>query len=267
MKPKTQLRNQKTRLIVWSLLALSLTASVMAQEPSKQAALSARLAFGAEEQRSDTAIELGSLLSAHPAEQATVDALSSALQQDSSPMVRALAARAIEFSRDERFATALLASLKSERDVSVRKAAIYSLAAQRSPQIASMLLPLLKDKKQDIRAAAAFALAEIGDPVSGDSLIDLLKKRGKDEDAFARSQAARALGKMPGRLSVEALIASLSRDKFQEVRRASAKALGLIAEKQDVSVVEALKSAKLDADPYLVSAAEDALNRINSRNP
>ena len=268
MKLQKQIRNQTIRLLAWSFLALSLTASAaLAQAPSRQAALLAHLASGNEEQRADVAIELGSLLSVNPAEQATVDAMGNLLQRDSSPMVRALAARAIEFSRDERFVTALLASLKAERDISVRKAAIYALAVQRSPQIAGALLPLLKDKKQEIRAAAAFALAEVGDPVSRDSLIDLLKKRGKDEDAFARSQAARALGKIPDRSSVESLIASLSRDKSPEVRRASAKALGLIAEKQDATVMEALKSAKLDADPYLVSAAEEALNRINSRTP
>ncbi|MDX2043725.1 MAG: HEAT repeat domain-containing protein [Acidobacteriota bacterium] len=265
-------QNQKIRQAFWSLLALWLTASVvLAQVPGRtdslQAELLARLASGNEEQRADAVIELGSRLSAISAEPATVDALSNLLQRDASPMVRSLTARAIEFSRDDRFVTALLAGLKSEREISVRKATIYALAFQKSSQVVGALLPLLKDKKQEIRAAVVLALAEIGDPISKDSLIDLLKKRSKDEDIFARNQAARALGNMPGQASVDALIASLNRDKSQEVRRASAQALGMIASKQDAKVVEALKFARQDVDPYLVSVAETALSRIISRNP
>lgn len=256
------------RLIVSSMMVLSMTIGVaLAQEPSKQSVLLTRLASGNEDQRADVVIELGSMLSAYAAEQATVDALSQSLRRDSSPLVRALAARAMELSRDERFVPTLLASLKTEKDISIRKAAIYALAYQRSSQVVGALLPLLKDKKQDIRAAATFALAEIGDPIVRDSLIDLLRKRGKDEDIFARSQAARGLGKMADPASIEALIVALNRDKAQDVRRASAQALGLIAGKQDAKAVEALESAKLDGDPYLVSAAETALSRINSRNP
>ncbi|MBL8191342.1 MAG: HEAT repeat domain-containing protein [Acidobacteria bacterium] len=260
------------RLIVGSMMVLGLAAGVaLAQEPSKQAALLTRLASGNEDQRADVVIELGSMLSAYPAEQTTVDALSQTLRRDSSPLVRALAARAMELSRDERFVTTLLASLKTEKDISIRKASIYALAYQRSSQVVGqvvgILLPLMKDKKQDIRAAATFALAEIGDPIARDSLIDLLEKRGKDEDIFARSQAARGLGKMADPESIEALIVALNRDKAQDVRRASAQALGLIAGKQDAKAVEALESAKHDVDPYLVSAAETALSRINSRNP
>lgn len=256
------------RLIVGSMMVLSMTIGVaLAQEPSKQSVLLTRLTSGNEDQRADVVIELGSMLSAYVAEQATVDALSQALRRDSSPLVRALAARAMELSRDERFVPTLLASLKTEKDISIRKAAIYALAYQRSSQVVGALLPLLKDKKQDIRAAATFALAEIGDPIARDSLIGLLEKRGKDEDIFARSQAARGLGKMADPESIGALIAALNRDKALGVRRASAQALGLIAGKQDAKAVEALESAKLEVDPYLVSAAESALSRINSRNP
>ncbi len=255
------------RLIVWSLLMLIMTGGAFSQEPSKQVALLARLTAGNEDQRADVVIELGSMLSAYVAEQATVDGLSQILRRDSSPLVRALSARAMELSRDARFVPTLLASLKTEKDISIRKATIYALAYQPSSQVVATLLPLLKDKKQDIRAAAAFALAEIGDPIAKDSLIDLLKKRGKDEDIFARSQAARGLGKMADQESIEALTVSLDRDKAQDVRRASAQALGFIARKQDVEAVEALESAKLDLDPYLVSAAEIALSRINAKNP
>lgn len=266
-----QFQQVKIRLIVFPWLALILVVGVApAQEAgkneSRQAMLLVRLASANEEQRADVIIEFASLLSVAVAEQAAVDALSDLLQREASPMIRALTARAIELSRDGRFVPALLASLKTERDIAVRKATIYALAFQKSSQIVGALLPLLKDKKQEIRAAVVFALAEIGDPISKDSLIDLLKKRSKDEDIFARSQAARALGKMPDQASVDVLIASLNRDKSQEVRRASAQALGMIASKQDDKAVEALKFARQDVDPYLVSVAETALSRIISRN-
>lgn len=265
-------QNQNIRLIVLSLSVMVLAVGVaVAQQSggtdSRQSSLVANLSSVNEEQRADSLIELGSLLSVYPAEPGTVDALSNLLQRDSSPMVRALAARAMELSRGERFSTVLLAGLKTERDISVRKATIYALAFQRSPQIVGVLLPLLKDKKQEIRAGSAFALAEIGDPISKDSLIDLMKKRGKDEDIFARGQAARGLGKMPDQSTIEALTASLNRDKSQEVRRASANSLGLIASSQNDKAVEALKSTKLDSDPYLVLVAEVALTRVNSRKP
>lgn len=245
--------------------------AALAQEPlnaqSRQAQLLARLASGSEDQRADAVIELGAMLSAYPVEPATIESLGNLLQRDSSPIVRALTARAIEFNRDEKFAPILLASLKAERELPVRKAIVYALAFQRSPQVVAALVPLLKDKKQDIRAVASFALAEIADSASKIALIDVLKKRSKDEDVFARTQAARALGKMADQAAIDALTASLLRDKSSEVRRACAQSLGVIAGKQDIPALEALKTAKLGADPYLVAAAETALSRINARNP
>lgn len=263
-------QTQKNWLIFWAF-AVSFIANVaLAQEPSKiqssQAVLLTRLASGSEEQRVDAVIELGSMLSVYKAEQQTIESLGSLLQKDSSLMVRALAARAMELSRDDKFTSALLASLKIERELSVRKAIVYALAFHRSGQVVSALTPLLKDKKQEIRAVAAFALAEIADPASTTALIDLLKKRGKDEDVFARSQAARGLGRLADKSSLDALANSLLRDKSSEVRRACAQSLGLIANNQDMQALEALKAAKLDADPYLVLTAETALNRVNARN-
>lgn len=263
-------QTQKNWLIFWAF-AVSFIANVaLAQEPSKiqssQAVLLTRLASGSEEQRVDAVIELGSMLSVYKAEQQTIESLGSLLQKDSSLMVRALAARAMELSRDDKFTSALLASLKIERELSVRKAIVYALAFHRSAQVVSALTPLLKDKKQEIRAVAAFALAEIADPASTTALIDLLKKRGKDEDVFARSQAARGLGRLADKSSLDALANSLLRDKSSEVRRACAQSLGLIANNQDMQALEALKAAKLDADPYLVLTAEIALNRVNARS-
>jgi HEAT repeat protein len=160
-----------------------------------------------------------------------------------------------------------MASLNGEREVAVRKAIIYSLARYRSSQITSALISLLKDKAPEIRGAASFALAEIGDITSSDALLEILQKRQNDEDAFARSQAARALGKIGDRSAIEVLINSLMRDKYAEVRREAARALGFLAHKQDSKVIEAVREATLQADPYLANVAREVLDKVSTRNP
>jgi HEAT repeat protein len=148
----------------------------------------------------------------------------------------------------------------------VRKAIIYALARYPQAPVTSALIPFLKDKKPELRAAAAFALAEIGDASSAPALAEVLRKRGKDEDAFARSQAARGLGGVGGREAVNSLLEALTRDKSQEVRREAARALGRIATKQEVRVIEALRAATTSNDPYLATAADEAMASINLRN-
>ncbi|MGH9803166.1 MAG: HEAT repeat domain-containing protein, partial [Blastocatellia bacterium] len=244
--------------------SLALAQEVADSRQAKEERLVAMLASGNEEQKLEAAIELGSLLSATTqATQQTVSSLGNVLGRDSSAVIRSLAARAMELSRDDRFVSVLLSSLNSEREVAVRKTIIYALARHNSTQVVAALLPGLKDRQQDIRAAAAYALAEIGDPASADSLIELLGKRGKDEDAFARSQAARGLGKMGNRAAIDDLLKALNRDKSSEVRRESVRSLGQIANVQDVKIVEALKLAKLESDPYLAALAASALERLS----
>ncbi|MGH9855463.1 MAG: HEAT repeat domain-containing protein, partial [Blastocatellia bacterium] len=230
-----------------------------------------------EEQRIDAITRIGALWSAapDPVELPVVTALGNSLQQDSSPVVRALAARALEIIGGNqssgqsagRAVQALIAALGTEREVAVRKAIIYALARYPQPPVTTALVPLLKDKKAELRAAAAYALAENGDSTSAQALTEVLRRGGKDEDAFARSQAARALGRIGGHDSIDPLIEALIRDRSQEVRREAARALGRIATRQDAKVIEALRGATLSNDPYLVIAADSAISSINSRNP
>lgn len=250
------------KIFCLSLFAVVVAASPVLAQDSRQEQLVKLLAAGNDEQRLDAVIELGVMLSATKSEPQTISSLENTLQRDASAVIRALAANAMESSRDEKFVPVLLSSLTSEREVAVSKAIIYALARHRSAQIVATLLPRLKDKKQDIRAAAAFALAEIGDTNSAQALIELLKKRGKDEDAFARSQAAIGLGKIGDRAAIDVLLNALNRDKSSEVRRESARSLGQIANGQDRRVIEALKQARLQSDPYLVAFAESALERL-----
>jgi HEAT repeat protein len=235
-----------------------------------------RLTSGDEEQRIDSLVRICSLLRDEPdaIETQVITSLVAVLQRDTSPVVRALAARSLEIcagnlsvDQGDESVAALLAALGKEREVAARKAIIYALARYPRPQVTSALIPFLKNKRSELRAAAAYALAETGDPASAQALAELLRRGAKDEDAFARSEAARGLGRVGGHDSIDLLINALSNDGSQEVRREAALALGRIATSQDVKAIEALRNATLSNDPYLVSAAENAIANINSRNP
>src|SRR5262252_931594 len=234
-----------------------------------------RLASGDEEQRIDSLVRLCALLRDDPGsiETSVIESLGAALRRDSSPIVRALAARALEIcagnpgGHGHEASAALLAALGKERELAARKAIIYALARYPQPQVTSALVPFLKNKHSELRAAAAYALAEAGDPASAPALAELLRRGAGDEDAFARSQAARGLGRVGGRDSIDLLTNVLSNDKSQEVRREAAISLGRMATSQDAKAIEALRNATLSNDPYLVNAAENAIANINSRNP
>ncbi|MBO0724831.1 MAG: HEAT repeat domain-containing protein [Blastocatellia bacterium] len=246
---------------------------------SRQELLS-RLASGDEEQRIDSVVRLSALLRDDPEaiETSVITSLGAALQRDPSPVVRALTAMALEIcagnqagnqggGRSDEAVAALLAALGKERDLAAQKAIIYALARYPQPRVTSALIPFLKNRRSELRAAAAYALAEAGDPASAQALAEVLRRGGKDEDAFARSQAVRGLGRIGGRDSIDLLTDALSDDKSQEVRREAALSLGRIATSQDAKAIEALRKATLSNDPYLVSAAEEAIVSVNLRNP
>lgn len=237
-----------------------------------------QLASGSEEERLDAAAHLVVMCSAAPAPSgatpglneenfSAVTALALALRKDDSSVVRALAARALEVCGDARAAEPLMSALGEEREIAVRKAIIYALARHPSPQAATQLIPLLKDKQPDIRGAAAFALAEIRDPTSAAALLDLLKGRRKDEDAFARAQAARGLGSIGDRTAIDPLLTALRKDDASDVRREAARALGRLANSQDGKVIEAVRAAQSSSDPYLTAIAAEAITAISARAP
>jgi HEAT repeat protein len=240
-----------------------------AQEPasSLQAQLISRLAAAEEEARMDAAVNLGALFTLAPgaAAEPAIAALGRALHNDSSPVVRALAARGLALAGDARAVPALLTALGRERERAVRKAIIYALAPHRDPQITAALIPLLKDKEVEIRATAAYALAEAADPQAASALIAVLGLRRKDEEAFARSEAARGLGRIGGSGAVAPLVAALTGEEAHEVRREATLALGRLASKRDTAAIEALRAATRAEDPYLSREAIAALAAINAR--
>jgi HEAT repeat protein len=258
------------------LLSLPLSVETLGRQAdqqtnSSQKELLSRLASGDEEERIDAIARIGALWRDRPTsvDASIIATIGNSLQQDSSPVVRALAARALEASagsHSDAVAT-LIAAFGKEREVAVRKAIIYALARHPQPQVTTALIPVLNDRNSELRATAAYALAESGDSAIERPMIEVLRRRGKDEDAFARSQAARGLGRIGGRDSIDPLLEALTRDKSQEVRREAARALGQIASKRDAKVIEALRDAALSNDPYLAGAADNAIASINSRNP
>lgn len=242
-------------------------AAVRSQVLQKE--LMAQLSNGSEEQRLDAASRLPGVFDASPnsASPETFDILSRTLRHDPSPVIRALLARAFETCCGQRAEPLLLEALLSEREIAVRKAIIYALARCPSSETISTLSSLLDDKKSEIRAAATYALAELGAHGTANELANVLRKRQKSEDAFARSQAARGLGRIGDPVSIDILLNSLQHDKSEEVRRESALAIGLIATKQDLKVIEILKIMEKESDPYLANAASTALTNINLRQP
>jgi HEAT repeat protein len=257
------------------ILSLGLSTSAPAQAnrgnsapAGTQERLVAGLANPDKEQRMEALVELSALFRSAPGiiTDSTIIALAETLQHDLSPVVRALAARTLELGGDANASKHLIAALVKEKEVAVRKAIAYALARYPSAPVTYALIELLKDKKQEVRAAAAYGLAESGDPLALKPLLDFLRKRDSDEDSFARSQAARGLGKIARREALDPLLKSLTHDDSGEVRREAAGALGNIATKHDLKVIDALREATLSSDPYLSSAAADALANIHSRS-
>ncbi len=265
---RTGMSNLLHGLIVVALAAaVSLSQDASSRDEDSRKSLLAQLSSGGEEQRLDAVIQLAGMFSTSSVEAdfSAITMLAIAMRNDLSPVVRALAARALEVCGDPRAAEPLVAALASEREVAVRKAIIYGLARYSNAQAAA-LIPLLKDKQPEIRGAAAYALAEIRDPASAAPLLELLRKRGKDEDAFARSQAIRALGFVGDRSAIEPMLKALTKEKWPDVRREAAYSLGRLAAASDAKVMEALREATLASDPYLTRAAEAAISAINSRS-
>jgi HEAT repeat protein len=264
-------RKRRIGVAFFFILSLCLSTNALAQEnraASLQEELVTGLAKADKEQRMEALVELSALFRSAPGiiTDSTIIALSETLQHDSSPVVRALAARTLELGGDADASGRLIAALGREKEVAVRKAIAYALARFPSLPVTQVLIDLLKDKKQELRAAAAYGLAESGDPLALKPLIDFLRKRESDEDSFARSRAVRGLGKIARREAIAPLLKSLTRDDSGEVRREAAVALGNIATKQDLKVIDALREATLSSDPYLSLAADNALANIHSRS-
>ncbi len=258
------------------LVCLSLsTISVFAQSTStltpKQLAIEKqreRLTSGDVEERRDAVMRLGNLHVAE-ASRAAMPALS-----DPSPIVRAMAAKAI-LSADPEHAVASLLPLLKDKDEFVRREASYALGRTRSRSATAALSErLLNDKEAGVRGAAAVALGDIRDEAAVISLVGVLapelssrggSKRKREQNVFVLRAAATALGKIKSRAGTAALVSVMSNEKLDsDVRREAARSLGLIG---DPSSTSSLRTVSMSAaDPYLSQLASQALKRIERSN-
>lgn len=248
-------------LILILLFAFSAAAGIRPNFPqtpspieSEVAHWAARLKLSDEEERREAVIMLSSFEG-----NAVLPALESALA-DNSPRVRAAAANSLASRRDSSIVPLLAARLTEDKVQFVRKAAAYALGAFQGAERTRALIGALTQKDLEVRGAAAVSL---GDHPDADA-ISALTNALSDKSAFVRAQAARGLG-INGRASqpaVPTLIRLLGSDGDSEVKRQAATALGLIG---DRSAIPALERARQNQDPYLVSLATDALEKIKRK--
>jgi HEAT repeat protein len=120
------------------------------------------------------------------------------------------------------------------------------------------ILVALDDASPNVRAAAAAAAGAMG-PAGRPALDRLVRAFNEDDDHNVRRAATGALAGL-GAEAVPALTAALRhRDRFTRV--AAAEALGFV-EGPAKGALPDLKQAIEEGDPLVVSAAEDAIRRI-----
>jgi len=157
--------------------------------------------------------------------------------------------------------------LTKDSSVSVRLAAVRSLAALGNRVGLRALTDALEDSDPEVRCAAAQALGDLKQTMSG---VALAKALQKDVSLDVRVAAAGSLGRTESRAAVEPLVTGLA-DKEPRVRLACAKALAAMADllasgqRGEVGltkVIEALCTALGDADVAVRAAAVDGLSLI-----
>jgi HEAT repeat protein len=236
----------------------SLTPTQAAIEKQRQ-----RLAATDPEERRDALMQLGAMHRSEASRAATTGL------SDSSPMVRAVAAKAIlSLGPDE--SVVALTPLLADKNEFVRREVAYALGLTKSSKATDGLTQvLLNDKEDGVRAAAAVALGDVGDESAVVTLANILSgdansssKRGKTEkNGFVLRAVAKSLGQIKSRAAVPALITALANEKLvEDVRREAARALGMIG---DPAAVPALRIAAASGDPYLAQAAFESLRKLN----
>ncbi|MCU0511527.1 MAG: HEAT repeat domain-containing protein [Anaerolineae bacterium] len=119
------------------------------------------------------------------------------------------------------------------------------------------LTELVRDADPGTRYLAAMALSKIGD--EAESAVPVLLVALRADDMYLRMAITAALISI-GQPAVPGLVKALF-DQKAAVRRASAKALGKIGNKD---AINALKVAAFDADPGVSRLAAEALTRLEA---
>lgn len=175
---------------------------------------------------------------------------------DSSPVIRAAAARTLADLRD---ATALkpLAEATADGDAEVRRAAVVALGKLRGKEAVPQLIKRLADEAWEVRGDAAAALGLIGDPAAIGPLFALLG----DPDGYVRSTATSALTDL-AKEDTRPLYAARLQDPNADVRLTAALALARTGSREGVPVIYAsMKSAE---DPQQRRRCIEALARMQN---
>jgi len=250
-----------------AFIAFLFTPLTFAQTDSHTALQSAievqrqRLSSSDAEERRDALMKLGSMRRAEPSRVALVGL------SDASPIVKAVAAKAIlSLGPDE--SVAALLPLLNYKDEFVRREVAYALGATKSHNATSALIGLLVNDKEDgVRSAASVALGELEDESAVVTLAGVVapelggqKSKKREKNVFVIRAAAKSLGQIKSRAGVPALLSALGNEKLdQDIRREAAHALGLIG---DPSAAPALRTAANSSDPYLAQAAVNSLKKL-----
>lgn len=175
--------------------------------------------------------------------------------ESSSPYLRANAAMALGKIGDQRAALRLISALRDE-NWRVRSNAAVAFQSLKDPAAREPLLLALEDNNVNVRNGAAISLASIGGPRVLDRLVEHLKN-----DAAARLDVARALGRLGDRKAVEPLINALD-DEDDSVRTVVAGALGVLGDGRAVDpLIKLLNDPSIDTR----SGAARALGKIGDK--
>jgi len=139
--------------------------------------------------------------------------------------------------------TALITTLRGDKDAAKRAAAAGVLGRVRGAGAADALAAALTDKDAGVRAAAADALGGLGDAAATEPLCAVATG---DKDWRARWAAAKALGVLKDERAVTALCGRLE-DKRPEVRATAAASLTAVGDVRALDPLRARYKVEKDA--------------------
>lgn len=158
----------------------------------------------------------------------------------------------------------------ADREVTVRQAAVRALwqagAVAKEANGVTRLRDALRDKDEFVRMYAARALARIG-PDAKDAVPTLLQRLRQDEERDVRKLSAKTLGLIGARAigpqlpeTVQVLSAAL-KDDYPGLREYAARSLGQLGAREAIA---ALQEITHDKDEQVRSAAVEAIQRLES---
>jgi HEAT repeat protein len=177
---------------------------------------------------------------------------------DSSAEVRAECVTALGVLGSGETAAVLIRAL-GDSEEGVSASAARALGRVKAGSAVNPLLLALLSRSSTVRGAASGALGEIGAAAAVDPLVELLRN---DPDVGVRSQAARALGAIPGKSA--ARVAALEKalgDKSPAVRVYVVEALGALGASETADEIRAVLTG--DANPSVREAAAVALGKMD----